>query len=57
MDRIAQASADDREVLAIVTAISTSIAAYPPSAEVEIPGTFLDRAFRRFAGKGRGTGR
>jgi hypothetical protein len=35
------------------TAISSFIAAYPPSPEVEIPGAFLAEVIHRFAGRGK----
>jgi O-acetyl-ADP-ribose deacetylase (regulator of RNase III) len=51
MDRIAGATPDDREILAIATAISTYVAAQPPEPGVEISSTFLDQVIRRFAGR------
>ena len=42
----------DQRVDAIATSISSFIAAYPPSPEVEIPGAFLDDVIHRFAGRG-----
>ena len=51
VDRIAVATSDDREILAIATAISTFVAVSPPSPEVEIPGDLLDEVIRRFAGR------
>jgi O-acetyl-ADP-ribose deacetylase (regulator of RNase III) len=56
VDRIAGATSDDREILAIATAFSTFIATCPPSPEVEIPGAFLDEVIQRFAGRGRKAG-
>jgi O-acetyl-ADP-ribose deacetylase (regulator of RNase III) len=56
VDRIAGATLDDREILAIATAFSTFIATCPPSPEVEIPGAFLDEVIQRFAGRGRKAG-
>jgi O-acetyl-ADP-ribose deacetylase (regulator of RNase III) len=56
VDRIAGATSDDREILAIATAISSYVAVQPPSEELEIPGTLLDEAVRRFAGRRREAG-
>lgn len=50
-EKIAAATPDDREILAIVTAISSYVAVHLRSPEVEIPDTFLDEAIRRFAGR------
>jgi hypothetical protein len=50
LDRIAGATKDDGEILAIATAISSFVAANLRRQEMEIPGTFLDRAIRRFTG-------
>jgi O-acetyl-ADP-ribose deacetylase (regulator of RNase III) len=47
MDRVAAATADDREILAIMTAISSFVALDPHQPEMEIPGGFLDQAIRR----------
>jgi O-acetyl-ADP-ribose deacetylase (regulator of RNase III) len=49
MDQIAGATGDEREILAITTAISTYIAANLGLSEIEIPGSFLDQAIRRLA--------
>jgi O-acetyl-ADP-ribose deacetylase (regulator of RNase III) len=57
VDRIARATSDDREILFIVTAISGYVATQPPSEDLEIPGTFLDEAVPRFAGRGTKAGR
>jgi O-acetyl-ADP-ribose deacetylase (regulator of RNase III) len=57
VDRVARATSDDREILAITTAISSSVATQPPSEDLEIPGTLLDEAVRRFAGRGKKSGR
>jgi len=54
MDRIGAATGDEQEILAITTAISSYIAANLRHPEMEIPGPFLDRAIRRFAGEGDG---
>ena len=51
MDRIAGVMPDDREILAIATAISSFVAMNLRSPEMEIPGRFLDQAVRRFAGR------
>ncbi|MDD1664010.1 MAG: O-acetyl-ADP-ribose deacetylase [Methanomicrobiales archaeon] len=51
-DRIARATSDDREILAIATAISSYIAVNPRLPGVEIPGTFLDEVISRFANHG-----
>jgi len=51
LDRIARATRDDREILAITTAISSYIAVHPGSAETEIPEPFLDQAIRRLTGR------
>jgi len=51
VDRIAEATGDDRDILAIATAVSSYIAVNRLSGEAEIPGAFLDRAIRRFAGR------
>lgn len=51
VDRIAGATSDDREILAIATAISTIVAVSPPSQEVEIPADFLEEVIHRFAGR------
>lgn len=47
MDRIAGATGDDVEILAIATAISSYIATHHRPREMEIPGPFLDQAVRR----------
>jgi O-acetyl-ADP-ribose deacetylase len=51
VDRIAGATADDREILAIATAISGYVALHLRPPEMEIPGRVLDEAIRRFAGR------
>jgi len=53
MDRIAWATGDEREILAIATAISSFVAMNLRSPEMEIPGKFLDQAIGRFARAGR----
>ena len=53
MDRIAGATGDEGEILAIATAISSYIAVHLRSPEMEIPGPFLEQAIRRFTGRGR----
>ncbi|HVP24517.1 MAG TPA: O-acetyl-ADP-ribose deacetylase [Methanomicrobiales archaeon] len=49
LDRVAAATADDREILAIATAISGFVALNLRSPGMEIPGAFLDQAIRRSA--------
>ncbi len=49
MDRIAGATGDEREILAIATAISSFVAMNPGSPEIEIPRPFLEQAIRRLA--------
>jgi O-acetyl-ADP-ribose deacetylase (regulator of RNase III) len=49
MDRITWATGDEREILAIATAISSFVAMNLRSPEMEIPGKVLDQAIGRFA--------
>jgi O-acetyl-ADP-ribose deacetylase (regulator of RNase III) len=56
MDQIAGSTGDEREILAIATAISSFVAMNLRSPEMEIPGWFLDRAVGRFARAGREPG-
>jgi len=49
MERIAGATGDEREILAIATAISSFVAMNPGSPEIEIPRPFLEQAIRRLA--------
>ncbi|MDD1663990.1 MAG: O-acetyl-ADP-ribose deacetylase [Methanomicrobiales archaeon] len=56
MDRIGRATGDEREILAIATAISSFVAMNLRSPGMEIPGRFLDQAIGRFTGAGRGPG-
>jgi O-acetyl-ADP-ribose deacetylase (regulator of RNase III) len=51
MERIAGATGDDGEILAITTAISGFVAMNLRSPEMEIPGRFLDQAIGRLTGK------
>jgi hypothetical protein len=51
MDRVARATADEGEILAIATAISSYVAVNLGPPEMEIPGPFLDRAIHRFTGR------
>jgi O-acetyl-ADP-ribose deacetylase (regulator of RNase III) len=52
VDRIADATSKDREILAIATAISGYVAMNLNPPEMEIPASLLDEAIPRFAGKG-----
>jgi O-acetyl-ADP-ribose deacetylase (regulator of RNase III) len=51
LDRVARATDDEREILAITTAISSYVAVNRGPPEIEIPGPFLDRAIRRLTGR------
>ncbi len=56
MDRIAESTGDEREILAIATAISSFVAMNLCPPEMEIPGKFLDQAIGRFTRTGREPG-
>jgi O-acetyl-ADP-ribose deacetylase (regulator of RNase III) len=51
MDRIARATQDEREILAVATAVSSFVAVNLRSPEMEIPGRFLDQAISRLVGR------
>jgi O-acetyl-ADP-ribose deacetylase (regulator of RNase III) len=51
MERIAGATGDDLEILAITTAISSFVAMNLRSPEMKIPGAFLEQAIGRLTGR------
>jgi O-acetyl-ADP-ribose deacetylase (regulator of RNase III) len=51
LDRIAQVTGDEGQILAIATAISSFVAVNLRAPEMEIPAPFLDRVIRRTTGK------
>jgi O-acetyl-ADP-ribose deacetylase (regulator of RNase III) len=55
MDRIARATGDEKEILAIATAISSFVAMNLRPPEMEIPGRVLDQAIGRFSRAGTGS--